>query len=109
MHNDMPTSHEPLYVISIVAKKVEVHPQTLRTYERLGLIHPKRRGHIRLFSDADIQRLLQIKRLKDDLGVNLAGIEVILNLLDRIDELQQEVDRVRAQAKRRLKRISQEW
>jgi len=99
----------PLYVISVVARMVEVHPQTLRLYERQGLVTPKRRGHIRMFSDADIERIRQIQRLKQDLGVNLAGIEVILNLLDRIDELQQEMDRIRAQAKRRLKRISDSW
>lgn len=99
---------EPLYVISVVARMVEVHPQTLRLYERQGLIKPQRRGHIRMFSDADIERLRQIQRLKDDLGVNIAGVEVILNLLDRIEELQQEMERVRAQAKRRLQRVSQD-
>ena len=66
--------------------------------------------HPRLLCDGeDIERLRQILRLKDDLGVNLAGIEVILNLLDRIDELQQEIERVRAQAKRRLTRLSHDW
>ncbi len=101
--------NEPLYVISVVAKMLEIHPQTLRLYERLGLVRPQRRGLNRLFSDADIERLRQILRLKDDLGVNSACIEVILNLLDRIEEQQLEIDRVRAQAKRRLKRISQDW
>jgi len=101
--------NEPLYVISVVAKMLEIHPQTLRLYERQGLVQPHRRGMIRLFSDSDIERLRQILRLKDDLGVNSAGIEVILNLLDRIEEQQQQLDRVRAQAKRRLKRISQDW
>ena len=92
----------------VVARMVEVHPQTLRLYERQGLIKPQRRGQIRMFSDADIDRLRQIQRLKDDLGVNIAGIEVILNLLDRIEELQQEIERIRAQAKRRLQRMSQD-
>ncbi|MHB9132157.1 MAG: heat shock protein transcriptional repressor HspR [Armatimonadota bacterium] len=101
--------NEPLYVISVVARMVEVHPQTLRLYERQGLIKPGRRGHNRMFSEADIERLRQIQRLKDDLGVNLAGVEVILNLLDRIEELQTEIERVRTQAKRRLKRISHDW
>jgi MerR family transcriptional regulator/heat shock protein HspR len=100
---------EPRYVISVVARMLEIHPQTLRLYERQGLVHPQRRGNIRLFSLNDVERLRQVLRLKEDLGVNSAGIEVILNLLDRIDELQQEIDRVRAQAKRRLKRISQDW
>jgi MerR family transcriptional regulator/heat shock protein HspR len=101
--------NEPLYVISVVAKMLEIHPQTLRLYERQGLVCPQRRGNNRLFSNADIERLRQILRLKIDLGVNSAGIEVILNLLDRIEEQQQEIDRIRAQAKRRLKRISQDW
>ena len=101
--------YRPLYVISVAARMLEVHPQTLRLYERQGLVCPQRQGHNRMFSDADIERIRQIQRMKDDLGVNLAGIEVIMNLLDRIDELQQEIDRIRAQAKRRLKKISQEW
>lgn len=105
----MQDRNEPLYLISVVARMMEIHPQTLRLYERLGLICPQRRGHIRLFSDADLDRLRQIQRLKDDLGVNLAGIDVILNLLDRMEEMQAEIDRIRAQAKRRLKRISQDW
>jgi MerR family transcriptional regulator/heat shock protein HspR len=100
---------QPLYVISVAARILEVHPQTLRMYERQGLVRPRRFGHIRMFSDADIERIRQILRLKADLGVNLAGVEVILNLLDRIDELQQEIERIRATAKRRLKRISQDW
>ena len=98
-----------LYVISVAARMLEVHPQTLRLYERQGLVNPKRRGHIRMFSDADINRIRQILRLKQDLGVNLAGIEVILKLLDRIDELQQEMESIRAKAKRRLKRLSDNW
>ncbi len=98
-----------MYVISVAAKMLEIHPQTLRLYERQGLVNPQRRGHNRMFSDADIERVRQILRLKQDLGVNLAGIEVILNLLDRIDELQQEMERVRAKAKRRLKRLSDNW
>jgi MerR family transcriptional regulator/heat shock protein HspR len=101
--------NQPLYVISVAARMLEVHPQTLRMYERQGLVRPKRFGHIRMFSDTDIERIRQILRLKADLGVNLAGVEVILNLLDRIDELQQEIERIRATAKRRLKRISQDW
>ncbi len=107
--DDINNRREPVYVISVVAKMMEVHPQTLRLYERLGLIHPARRGLIRMFSEYDLDRLRQIQRLRDDLGVNLAGIEVVLNLLDRIDELQTEIDRIRAREKRRLQRISQDW
>ncbi len=72
---------EPMYVISVAARLVNMHPQTLRYYERAGLIHPTRsRGRIRLYSQRDIERLLKIARLTDDLGVNLAGVQVILRL-----------------------------
>lgn len=76
---------------------LEVHPQTLRYYERAGLVQPSRsRGNIRLYSQRDIERLRLIQRLMDDLGVNLAGVEVILNMTERIKELEQEVARLRA-------------
>lgn len=106
------TEHDknvPLYLISVVATMISIHPQTIRLYEKIGLIYPQRRGHIRMFSIYDIERLQQIQRLKDELGVNLAGVDVILKLLDRIDELQEEVTRVREQSKRRLKRVTQDW
>jgi MerR family transcriptional regulator/heat shock protein HspR len=86
---------EPVYVISIAAKMVEMHPQTLRLYERLGLIKPARQGLNRLYSEHDIARLRQIQRLTQDMGVNLAGVEIILNLLEKIEELQDEVEQVR--------------
>lgn len=88
---------EPVYVISIAAKMVEMHPQTLRLYERMGLIKPARSGSNRLYSDEDIDRLRQIQRLTQEMGVNLAGVEVILNLLEKIDALQGELERVRQQ------------
>src|SRR6266849_9183146 len=86
---------EPVYVISIAAKMVEMHPQTLRLYERLGLLKPARQGLNRLYSDYDISRLRQIQRLTQDMGVNLAGVEIILNLLERIEELQDQIEQVR--------------
>ncbi len=80
---------EPIYVISIAAKLAGMHPQTLRYYERLGLIEPSRsQGKIRLYSIRDIMRLQQIRRLVDDLGVNLAGVEVIMNLAERMAEME---------------------
>jgi MerR family transcriptional regulator, heat shock protein HspR len=88
---------EPVYVISVAAKMVEMHPQTLRLYERLGLLKPARQGSNRLYSDADIARLRQIQRLTQDMGVNLAGVEVILNLLEKIEELQDELEQFRQQ------------
>ena len=74
-------NNEPIYVISVAAAILEVHPQTLRYYERAGLVQPSRsRGNIRLYSQSDIERLRLIQRLMDDLGVNLAGVEVIMNM-----------------------------
>lgn len=75
-----------------------MHPQTLRMYERMGLIRPKRINRKnRLYSEADIERLRQIQRLTRDLGVNLAGVEIILDLLDRVEKLQQEIETLHAQ------------
>jgi len=84
---------EPVYVISVAAKLVEMHPQTLRLYERLGLVSPARsRRNIRLYSGRDVRRLLQIQRLTQDMGVNLAGVEVILDLLDKMARMRHEMD-----------------
>ena len=98
---------EPLYHISVAARLVQSHPQTLRTYERQGLLEPQRsEANVRLYSDENIERIRQIKRLTQDLGVNLAGVEVILNLLEQIEQLQQEVKRLRYEIEhgpRRLK------
>ena len=88
--------NEPLFVISIAAQILEVHPQTLRYYEGAGLVQPSRtRGNIRMYSQRDIARLRLIQRLIDDLGVNLAGVEVIINMTERIDELEAEVPRLK--------------
>jgi MerR family transcriptional regulator/heat shock protein HspR len=93
MNND-----EPCYVISVAAKMVGMHQQTLRYYERAGVIEPARsRGKIRLYSQSDIARLRQIKRWIDDLGVNLAGAEVILKMRDHIDQLEREIADLRRQ------------
>jgi MerR family transcriptional regulator/heat shock protein HspR len=86
------------FVISVAARLLNVHPQTLRYYERAGLISPSRsRGNIRLYSTRDIERAQQIKRLIEDLGVNLAGVEVIMKLTEQMRELQQQNDALRAQ------------
>jgi MerR family transcriptional regulator/heat shock protein HspR len=85
------------YVISVAARLLEVHPQTLRYYERAGLIRPSRsKGNIRLYSRADVEQARAIKRLMNDLGVNLAGVEVILRLTSRIRQLEREVETLRA-------------
>jgi MerR family transcriptional regulator/heat shock protein HspR len=89
---------EPLYVISIAARIVGMHAQTLRQYERVGLVEPKRtRGNIRLYSRADVARLRQVQRLINDLGVNLAGVEVILRMGERMQAMEREMETLRAQ------------
>lgn len=92
---------EPCYVISIAARLVGMHAQTLRQYERLGLIEPKRtRGNIRMYSPADVARLQQVQRLVADLGVNLAGVEVILGMTQRMRAMEAEIDALRAELQR---------
>jgi MerR family transcriptional regulator/heat shock protein HspR len=82
------------YVISVAAEMLRVHPQTLRNYERLGLVTPERtNGNIRLYSERDIARLRRIQQLMDDLGVNLAGVEVILNMHDHMEQQRQDYER----------------
>lgn len=84
-------SDEPCYVISIAARMVPLHAQTLRHYERVGLVKPARsKGQIRLYSERDIERVRRIQKLIDDLGVNLAGVEVILNMQERMEQMQRE-------------------
>ena len=91
-----PFNDEPVYVISVAARLVQCHPQTLRTYERLGLIEPKRSGsNVRLYSERDVQRLQQIQRLTQELGVNLAGVEIILKLLEQVELMSAEIERLR--------------
>lgn len=84
------------YVISVAAVKAEVHEQTLRHYERLGLISPARKGDSphspRLYSDGDIERVVHIRRLMRDLGVNLAGVEAILHMKDRMEQMQLDLE-----------------
>ncbi len=91
------SNSEPRYVISIAAKMVGIEPHTLRYYERLGLIQPCRsEGNIRLYSQDDVDRLCCIKKLMGDLGINLAGIEVALGLMQRMKEMQHRVEEMEA-------------
>jgi len=89
----MRTSNQPVYMIGVAAEMCGVHPQTLRQYERLGLVIPSRAGaKNRLYSDDDIQRVRRIQRLTQDMGVNLAGVELILRLLDDTEEMRREME-----------------
>lgn len=90
---------EPVYLISVVAKILEIHPQTLRQYEKEGLIEPGRTdGKMRLYSQRDIDKIKTILRLTRDLGVNLAGVDIILRLKERLDELDNTIDELRSAA-----------
>ena len=81
------------YMISSVAESYDIHPQTLRLYERLGLLKPSRsEGNTRLYTDDDLQRLEIILSLTRELGVNLAGVEVILNMREKMEKMQQQVE-----------------
>ena len=89
---------EPVFIISVAARMLGVRTQTLRYYERLGLIEPSRtRGNQRVFSRRDIERVHRIRGLMDDLGVNLAGVEVVLKLLARMQETEAENERLQAE------------
>ncbi len=91
-------NREACYVISIAARMIGVHAQTLRYYERAGIIEPTRsRGNQRLYSDYDIERLRQIKTLVDDLGINLAGVEIILRLTNKISEMEQTIEKLESE------------
>ena len=87
---------EPVYLISVVATMLEIHPQTLRQYEREGLVMPSRTGgRMRLYSQRDIDRMKLILRLTRQMGVNLAGVDVALQLKEQIDEMQKDIDTLR--------------
>lgn len=95
---EMAEQDEPCYIISVAARLVDVHPQTLRYYERLGLIEPSRsNGRIRLYSARDIERLKLIHGYVNEFGVNLAGVEVILKLTERIAEMEAENQRLQTE------------
>ncbi len=87
---------EPVYLISIVAKILDIHPQTLRQYERENLITPSRsNGRIRLYSQRDIDKIKMILRLTRELGVNLAGVDIAIRLKEQIEVMEQEIAELR--------------
>ncbi|MHB0876013.1 MAG: heat shock protein transcriptional repressor HspR [Anaerolineae bacterium] len=101
------TRHEPIYAISVVSRMVDLHPQTLRHYENLGLVKPTRSGgNRRLYSEHDLERLRLICRLTNDLGVNLAAVEVILNLTEQIQTLREEMEEREAELQTEVARLS---
>lgn len=98
------------YMISVVAQKYDIHPQTLRLYEREGLLKPSRtEGNTRLYSDEDLEQLETILSLTRDLGVNLAGVEIILNMRGKIERMQGEVNEFMDYVRRELSRGLGDW
>jgi len=95
---------KPRYVISIAARMIGIEAHTLRYYERLGLVQPERSsGNIRLYSEEDVDRLRYIKALMSDCGVNLAGVEVALRLMQRMTEMQQQLEEM----ERKIKKVAE--
>ena len=95
---------KPRYVISIAARMIGIEAHTLRYYERLGLVEPERSsGNIRLYSEEDIERLRYVKALMSDCGVNLAGVEVALRLMQRMRDMQEQLEQV----ERRIGRVDE--
>ncbi len=89
----MRNTKQPVYMIGVAAQLCGIHPQTLRQYEKLGLVIPARVGaKNRLYSENDIARVKQIQRLTQDLGVNLAGVDIILKLLDDMEDMRNEFE-----------------
>jgi MerR family transcriptional regulator/heat shock protein HspR len=101
-------SDEPCYVISVAARLTNLHPQTLRHYERIGLIKPARSsGNRRLYSQQDVERLRQITRLTEDVGVNLAGVDLILQMRDEMRRMEREMDQMQAELEAEIQRLRQ--
>jgi MerR family transcriptional regulator/heat shock protein HspR len=91
---------EPRYVISVAARMLDIHTHTLRYYERVGVIEPRRsQGNVRLYSDYDIALLKRVRALVDEMGVNLPGVEVILRMMQHMGEIQQALEQAQKEIK----------
>jgi MerR family transcriptional regulator, heat shock protein HspR len=100
----------PRYMISVAADIVGMHPQTLRMYESKGLVNPKRTpGNTRLFSEADLERLRLIQRLTTELGLNLAGVELVLRLEDELKKAHGQIDRLRQQLRDEVQKVHKQY
>ena len=100
----------PRYMISIAAELVGMHPQTLRIYENKGLVRPKRtRGNTRLYSEADLDRLRLIQRLTTELGLNLAGVEVVLRLEDELHKAHARIERLERQLREEVQNVHKHY
>ena len=103
-------SDRPIYMISIAAELVGVHPQTLRLYENKGLVRPQRTpGGTRLYSEADVERLRIIQRLTTEVGLNLAGVELVLRLEDELRKAHVQIERLQKQLRDDIARVHKEY
>ena len=99
---------EPIFIISVAARMLGVRTQTLRYYESIGLVEPARsKGNQRVYSQNDVERVRQIRNLMDDLGVNLAGVEVVMNLLERLRTSEAEIQRLTAETEELRKLLAE--
>ena len=100
----------PRYMISVAADIVGMHPQTLRIYENKGLIRPKRTaGNTRLYSESDIERLRLIQQLTNDLGLNLAGVEQVMQLQDEVERMRRTLDRMEREMREAVSRVHRQY
>lgn len=100
----------PMYMISVAAELAGMHPQTLRTYEAKGLVRPKRTpGGTRLYSEADVERLRIVQRLTTELGLNLAGVELVLRLEDELRRAHTQIEQLQQQVRDEVQRVHKEY
>ena len=103
-------SDRPIYMISVAAELVGMHPQTLRIYESKGLVRPRRTpGNTRLYSEADLERLRLIQRLTTKLGLNLAGVETVIRLEDELDRVRARLDRLEREMRREIRDVHKQY
>jgi MerR family transcriptional regulator/heat shock protein HspR len=100
----------PIYMISVAAELVGMHPQTLRMYEQKGLIRPKRTpGGTRLYSEADVERLRIVQRLTNEMGLNLAGVELVLRLEDELRKAHAQIERLQRELRREVENVHRQY
>jgi MerR family transcriptional regulator, heat shock protein HspR len=106
----METSDRPIYMISVAAELVGMHPQTLRMYEQKGLVQPQRTaGNTRLYSEADLDRLRLIQKLTTQLGLNLAGVEAVLDLEDQLRRMQARMERLEQEMRAAIEQVHKQY
>ena len=106
----METSDRPIYMISVAAQLVGMHPQTLRMYETKGLVRPQRTpGGTRLYSEADVERLRIVQRLTSELGLNLAGVELVLRLEDELRKAYAQIERLQRELRTEVQNVHRQY